>query len=62
MTTNEYIAGVKKNIYPVFDRRLWQRNYHDHIIRNEESLYKIREYIINNPIRWKEDKFYIEKS
>ncbi len=32
--------------------RLWQRNYYDHIIRDEESLNKIREYIINNPVHW----------
>jgi REP element-mobilizing transposase RayT len=31
---------------------VWQRNYYEHIIRNEESLNKIREYIINNPSKW----------
>jgi putative transposase len=30
----------------------WQVSFHDHIIRNEISLQKIREYIINNPIKW----------
>ena len=34
---------------------IWQRSFYDHIIRNEKSLYKIREYIINNPIAWPED-------
>ena len=58
ISTNEYISGVNKNIYPEFDRRLWQGNYHDHFIRNEESLNKIREYIINNPKNWKEDKYF----
>lgn len=37
---------------------IWQRNYYEHIIRNEESLQKIREYIDNNPlaemIDWKD--------
>ncbi|HOK59079.1 MAG TPA: hypothetical protein PKZ07_19890 [Sedimentisphaerales bacterium] len=31
---------------------VWQRNYYEHIIRNEESLHRIRSYIANNPIRW----------
>jgi REP element-mobilizing transposase RayT len=34
----------------------WQRNYWEHIIRNEESLGRIREYIENNPARWAEDQ------
>lgn len=34
---------------------LWQRNYYEHIIRNEKSLEEIREYILNNPARWAED-------
>ncbi|MCC5941738.1 MAG: transposase [Balneolaceae bacterium] len=35
--------------------RFWQRNYYEHIIRNERSLNRIRDYIINNPIQWVED-------
>lgn len=38
----------------------WQKSFHDHIIRNEESLNKIREYIIYNPVKWIEDKNNIE--
>ena len=38
--------------------KLWQRNYHEHIIRNEQSYQTISDYIINNPVKWKEDKFY----
>ncbi|TMI84494.1 MAG: transposase [Bacteroidetes bacterium] len=36
----------------------WQSRFHDHIIRNEDEFYAIRNYIINNPRNWKEDKFY----
>ena len=39
-----------------FNNQLWQRNYYEHIIRNEESLSNIREYIQNNPKKWIEDK------
>jgi len=35
---------------------IWQRNYYDHIIRNENELNQIREYIINNPLEWELDE------
>ena len=35
--------------------KIWQRNYYDHIIRNENDLNRIREYIINNPNKWNTD-------
>ncbi len=35
---------------------LWQRNYYEHVIRNEDDLNDIREYIINNPLKWALDK------
>lgn len=37
---------------------VWQRNYHEHIIRNTRSYQYISEYIINNPKQWSDDKFY----
>ena len=46
-------------IYPETD--IWQRNYHDHIIRTEEDYVRIAEYIYNNPGKWNEDCFYKEK-
>lgn len=36
----------------------WQPRFHDHIIRDEPSFLQIRNYIINNPENWKDDKFY----
>jgi len=36
----------------------WQPRFYDHIIRNDESLRKIREYIANNPSKWELDKYY----
>jgi putative transposase len=35
---------------------VWQRNYYEHIIRNDEELYRIREYIDNNPLNWENNK------
>jgi putative transposase len=56
MTTNESIRGVKAASWPSFNGRLWQRNYYEHIIRNEDSLNRIRQYIIDNPARWAFDR------
>ncbi len=36
----------------------WQRNYYEHIIRNERALNAIREYIQNNPANWLEDQLH----
>jgi REP element-mobilizing transposase RayT len=35
--------------------KLWQRNYYEHIIRSEKELNQIREYILNNPLKWELD-------
>lgn len=35
---------------------LWQRNYYERIIRNEDELYRIREYIQYNPLKWDLDR------
>ncbi|WP_375448610.1 hypothetical protein [uncultured Fibrella sp.] len=55
-TTNYYIRGVKEKRFPAFDRRLWQRNYYEHIIRTEAAYNQIDEYIRTNPLRWAEDR------
>ncbi|MCB9231519.1 MAG: hypothetical protein H6581_07645 [Bacteroidia bacterium] len=40
--------------------KLWHRNYYEHIIRDERAYRNISEYIIQNPARWKQDKFFWE--
>ena len=55
MTTNTYIRGVKDKGWPPFHRRLWQRNYYEHVVRNEEELNLVRQYIADNPLRWPQD-------
>ncbi len=52
LTTNAYINGVKDKNWRSFNRRLWQRNYHDHIIRSRKELNIIRQYIRKNPETW----------
>jgi len=55
MTTNEYIRGVKQSGWPVFDGKLWQRNYYEHIIRNDDDCNRISNYIETNPADWATD-------
>jgi putative transposase len=56
MTTNAYIRGVEQYRWQPFPGKLWQRNYYEHIIRDENDLNSIREYIITNPARWADDE------
>ncbi|HEX6770350.1 MAG TPA: hypothetical protein VF208_13430, partial [Candidatus Binatia bacterium] len=35
---------------------VWQRNYYEHVIRSDESLVRIRQYILDNPARWAFDR------
>jgi len=58
LTTNRYIKGVKEAGWMPFEKRLWQRNYYEHIIRNEDSYIKLSHYIQNNPLKWEEDMFF----
>ena len=41
---------------------LWQRNYYEIIIRNEQSYETISKYIINNPAKWQVDKFFSQQN
>jgi putative transposase len=56
MATNEHIKFARQGELEYFENRLFQRNYYEHIIRNEEELNKIREYIRLNPLMWDKDK------
>nr|WP_317615869.1 transposase [Tannerella forsythia] len=39
----------------------WQSDYFDRVIRNEKEYYRIKQYIVNNPLNWYKDKLYTEK-
>ena len=52
-------AAVTKRIREMAQRpdlEIWQRNYHEHVIRSEDSLNEIRRYIQENPLRWALDR------
>jgi len=58
-----YKSSVSKQIHDrIHDHTaIWQRNYWEHIIRNEIEYAKIANYIENNPVLWEKDRFYIDK-
>ncbi len=58
MTTNEYIRGVKTMKWECFNKKLWQRNFYEHIIRDCQSYHGMTEYINNNPAKWQEDTLF----
>jgi len=43
-----------------FGESMWQRSYHDHIIRNEADYQRIWQYIDENPLKWNKDRYYVE--
>ena len=55
LTTKKYADAVKNNIWPPFKNRIWQRNYYEHIIRNDDEYARICEYIAMNPENWLND-------
>ena len=56
-----YKSSVTKQIDLLnYDSFAWQRNYYEHIIRNDIAYRRISDYIINNPSKWNEDKFFTE--
>lgn len=56
MTNKKYSENVIRSNWPEFYKRLWQRNFFEHIIRSEMELEQIRQYIISNPTNWPNDE------
>ena len=55
LTTHLYIEGGKQLGWPRFEKKFWQHNYFEHIIRNNRAYESIAQYIMNNPARWEMD-------
>jgi REP element-mobilizing transposase RayT len=51
-TTIQYIQMVKTGNLPRFNKRIWQRNYYEHVVRDDVDFERIATYIINNPATW----------
>jgi putative transposase len=60
-TMRKYSEGISQFNWPEFQKHLWQRNYYEHIIRNERELEQTRQYIRDNPAAWPQDEENPEK-
>ena len=56
LTTARYRQAIRDSAWHPFGGHLWQRNYYERIIRNDDELFQIREYITNNPKSWECDR------
>ncbi len=58
-TISRVIKQFKGSISKQIGKQIWQRSFHDHVIRNQSDYDQIYEYIHNNPLRWQEDSLYL---
>lgn len=53
------IGQMKRYVSKEVGFSLWQKSFHDHIIRNEKEYQEIWQYIDQNPLKWKDDCYHI---
>lgn len=65
-TLGSIIRGFKSSVTKqinemqnVLSLKIWQRNYYEHIVRNDNDLHRIRTYIQDNPLKWELDEYYL---
>ena len=56
-----FVSTFKRFCHSKMGMKIFQRSYHDHVIRNEQDYLKIWEYIENNPKQWELDCFYVKE-
>ncbi len=61
ITTVQYTRGVVGAGWLRFNKRLWQRNYYEHVLRGRRDLERIRRYVAKNPARWHHDRYHVEE-
>ncbi len=59
-TISTIVQQMKGVVTKQIGRSIWQKLFHDHVIRGEKDYLEIWEYIEYNPVKWKEDCFYQE--
>jgi REP element-mobilizing transposase RayT len=55
------ISSIKRFTNKKAGFNLWQRSYHDHIIRDDAEYQRIWDYIDQNPVRWTEDVYFVPR-
>ncbi len=59
-TISDAVGALKRLVDRELGERIWQRSYHEHVIRGENDYREIWDYIENNPAKWVEDRYYAE--
>ncbi len=59
-TLSTVVGQMKRASAKNIGRKVWQRSFHDHVIRNEHDYMEIWHYIDINPRKWRDDHFYVE--
>ena len=54
----KFVSGFKRLTNKEYEKNIWQRNYYEHIVRNEKEYYEIQEYIELNPLKWEKDIYF----
>lgn len=57
-TISKIIKHFKTNITREIEYSIWQKSFYEHVIRNEREYLQIKEYIKNNVINWRKDKYF----
>ena len=58
-----YKSGVSRKIHELEpELQVWQRSFHDHVIRDQQEYEQIWSYVQHNAQKWKQDCFYVEES
>ena len=57
-TVSDAVGALKRLVNRKLGLNIWQRSFHEHVIRNEHDYREIWEYIDTNPARWAEDHYY----
>ena len=58
MEIPRFVSTFKRFCNQEYDKNIWQRSFHDHIIRNQKDYDRIWNYIETNPYKWEQDCFY----
>ena len=59
-TISIIVGQMKRAVSKTAKREIWQRSFHDHIIRNEKDYQMIWKYIEDNPRKWENDCYYLK--
>lgn len=57
-TISTIVGQMKRYVSKECKEQIWQKSFHDHIIRNERDYLDIWQYIDGNALKWQDDKFY----